>query len=245
LTRKGILGLVVFLIALLIVASTVAALYYSDYTSTSSLNSANEQQLKVLEGEYQNLTDSYNSLAQRFNLFGQNYSELLQEYNTSLSLLAASLGEMNTSSQAYIQASMELNSLWRAYQELASVSLPQLSNVTLMLPTTHILVNFENGTAIWYNETVQPGWTLYIATLSATNGSLQATWYPQYGEHFVTGLLGVTSTDTQYWFLWVYSSNDTWQVAQVGADDLPAVNGSTYAWTYCTANAQFAPNCTP
>lgn len=109
---------------------------------------------------------------------------------------------------------------------------------------TNILINFENGTQKWYNDTtVQPGWNVYEATVLVTGGNMNATWYPQYGEHFVSGIDGVQNSASSSWFLWTYNSTALWQVAQVGADQLPTTNGSIYAWSYCGVTASYNPTC--
>ncbi|MEM0075242.1 MAG: hypothetical protein QXG05_03975 [Nitrososphaerota archaeon] len=220
--QRQVYSIISVLVALIIIISSLAALYYYDYSQVSSLNASNIQQLKTFESKYSSLAGRYNSL--------------LSYYNDSLYYLSLAISQLNTSSTAYIQASQNLTQLWSIYKHLIPAS--------NQLPTTDIKIEFSNGTYQWYNITVQPGWNLYIATLVATNGSLQATWYPEYGEHFVTGILGVQNTNSEYWFLWVYQ-NASWQIAQVGADDLPANNGTVYAWTFCTANAEFMPTCTP
>ncbi|MDA4114185.1 MAG: hypothetical protein OK474_09085 [Thaumarchaeota archaeon] len=110
--------------------------------------------------------------------------------------------------------------------------------------TTDILIDLGNGTRTWYNGTeVQPGWNVYLATVVITNGDLNDTWYPQYGEHLVNGIDGVQNSQSSSWFLWSYNRTSSWQVAQVGADQLPAYNGSVYAWSYCALTAAYAPVC--
>ncbi|MDG6929463.1 MAG: hypothetical protein JRN39_03575 [Nitrososphaerota archaeon] len=210
------------LTVVVVVTASLAGLYYYRYNQASAQDASDLQGLKAAQQQYAGL--------------GRDYSTLLQNYNESLGLLTASIAQMNTSTEAYRQASARLPGLWHAYQLLASTS--------VSLPSTSILIDIGNGSGAWYNETVQPGWNLYVATLVATNGSMAATWYPQYGEHFVTGILGVNNTYSRYWFLWQYNGT-SWSVAQVGADDLYATNGSVYAWTFCTADANFNPQCSP
>jgi hypothetical protein len=110
--------------------------------------------------------------------------------------------------------------------------------------TTNILLNFENGTRTWYNNTaVQPGWNLYLATVLITRGDMNATYYPQYQEHLVTGLDGVQNSANESWFIWTWNSTASWQVAQVGADQIPTPTGSVFAWTFCGTNSDYAPTC--
>jgi hypothetical protein len=112
---------------------------------------------------------------------------------------------------------------------------------------SNVLFEFGNGTKLWFNNTRVPiGWNVYNVTLYLTHGNINATYYPKYGEHFVTGIEGVQNTASKFWFLWTYNSTSSWQIAQVGADQLTIYNGSTYAWTFCGENpATYAPTCTP
>ncbi len=116
---------------------------------------------------------------------------------------------------------------------------------------SNILIDFGNGTYRWFNDTaIQPGWNFYIATLVVTNGDVNATYYPSIGggEHYIFGIDGVVNNNArnEYWFLWTWNSTSSWQVAQVGADDLMMYNGSVYGWTYCAENtANYMPECTP
>jgi hypothetical protein len=102
---------------------------------------------------------------------------------------------------------------------------------------SNILIDYGNGTKTWYNNTkVDPGWNLYVTTQLITNGHINATYYPQYGSHFITAIYNVANTKTNYWLLWTYNSTAAWHMAQVGSDQLKMYNGSVYAWTYCGAD---------
>lgn len=103
--------------------------------------------------------------------------------------------------------------------------------------SSHILIDFGNATRIWYNDTkIEPGWNLYVVTQIITNGHINATYYPQYSSHFVTAIYNVANTKNEYWLLWTYNATASWQMAQVGADQLQVYNGSVYAWTYASCN---------
>jgi len=136
-------------------------------------------------------------------------------------------------------------------QANASTYLAELKSVQ---PTqeTDILLDFGNGTLVWHNDTEVPtGANAYVATVLAARGEVNATLYPplapgESSEHFVTGIDGVQNTAQQSWFLWTYNSTAHWQVAQTGADLLPAISGSVFGWTYCSYNSStYVPSCTP
>ncbi len=223
-TSKSIYSVVAILAALLIISATVGAYYYYQFRQET-------QSKNRYIGELTTATSQYNQLA-------SNYNSALSLYNKTFSLLVRAIAVVNTSQPIYKQASSELSQLWSSYLKLKPAS--------SLLYTTNILFDFGNGTRHWYNSTaVQPGWNTYIATVVLTNGNLQAQWYPQYQEHFVSGIEGVSNSKTMFWFLWTYNKTASWQVAQVGADSLPVYNGSIFAWTFCGATPSYAPTCRP
>jgi hypothetical protein len=224
-TSKGaVYGIVVAAIALILITATFAGYYYFQYSSSDSNNSQ-------LTAELNTANANYSSLASNFNL-------LLTKYNQSISLLSNAIAVMNTSLPAYSQAAAQLNLLWSVYQSLNPASKSLLHD--------SVYFDFGNGTREWYNGTaINAGWNLYIETVVLLKGQVIGTWYPSYGEHFITGLGGVSNSASEYWFLWTYSNTTSWQVAQVGADDILATSGSVYAWTYCGAAANFSPTCSP
>ncbi len=138
----------------------------------------------------------------------------------------------------YYQYNQEVSIDQTYVQQLKRLNVKYLSN---------ILIDYDNGTLHWYNNTqVQPGWNLYVATLAITNGNVNATLYgPPLNEHFVTGINGVQNTQSKFWFLWTWNSTALWQIANVGADLLPTYNESIYAWTFCGSTSAGNPTCTP
>ncbi|MHB1908213.1 MAG: hypothetical protein ACYCQJ_04985 [Nitrososphaerales archaeon] len=118
-------------------------------------------------------------------------------------------------------------------------------NLTL---SANLLIDYGNGTLHWYNSTIiQPDENMYVGTVVATGGNVNATYYPQYQEHFVTAINGVAQTSQVTWSNWLF--NDTtksWTVPLVGPDLVVMQNASSYAWTYCGYNSTtYLPTCTP
>ena len=112
--------------------------------------------------------------------------------------------------------------------------------------TPNILIDYNNGTYTWYNETsLPPGSNLYTATILIMNGNVNATYSAEFGEHLVTGLGAVENTNTQFWWIWTYNATSSWQIAVLGADQLPITNGVVYAWTFCGMDSSGNPACTP
>lgn len=217
-------GMAIILIAVIVVAGTAAAYYYSEYQQASQSNTR-------YVGELTTATEAYNALA-------SSYNSSLSLDNKTLGLLVGTIAAVNTSLPIYKQASAELSQLWTSYLGLKPAS--------SSLYAADILIDFGNGTRDWFNDTrVQPGWNMYTETVVLSHGDLTAEWYPQYGEHFVSAIDGVSNSATNFWFLWTYNSTASWKTAPVGADDLPVYNGSVFAWTFCGETASYAPECTP
>jgi hypothetical protein len=98
------------------------------------------------------------------------------------------------------------------------------------------LVNYGNGTSIWYNETNVPtGSTFYSLTLQIANGHVGSIDEPPLG-HFITSINGVTSNGVGSncsicWGIWIYCANDSaWMYSLLGADSLKLNNGDVLAW---------------
>lgn len=214
------------LVALLLITSAFAAIYFSEYQQEVSLDQHHQTELTVALADYNSL------------LYLYNYS--LRDYNQTLSLLAGAVSNLNTSTPAYLTAASDLASLWASYQTLSSGN-----GHRALVYNVRMLVSYGNGTEHWYNDsTAQPGWNAYVTTLVLLDGNLQATWYPQYGEHFVTGINDVNQTASQSWFIWSFGDGK-WSPLATGSDQLQVVNGTVIAWTLCGYDSNFNPTCTP
>jgi hypothetical protein len=219
-------GIVAVLLALLIISSTAASMYYVQYQQESAQNQRHVGELSAALASYKSLLDSYNSS--------------LGDYNTTLYLLATALGNLNTSTPAYRNAEVELSSLWSSYKALAGAN-----GERAIAYEVRMLVDYGNGTYRWYNDTsIQPGWNAYVVSLVLLNGNIKATWYPQFSEHFIQGLNGVMANRENSWFVWVYNKTG-WQLSQSGADVIPVYNGTIFAWTLCGYGSTYQPTCSP
>jgi hypothetical protein len=224
LATRPIYGVAITLVALLIISATAGAYYYYEYQQATQSKDRYVNELTTATSQYDGLASNYNTS--------------LSLYNQTFALLAGTIAVVNTSLPIYQQASSQLSQLWSKYLSLKPAS--------SSLYAADILIDFGNGTSIWYNDTrVQPGWNMYVETVVLSHGDLQAQWYPDYQEHLVLGIDGVADSQTMDWFLWSYNETASWQTSQVGADQLPVYNGSVFAWTYCGESASYAPECTP
>jgi len=224
LPSKTTYGLAAATVAVLIITGSISALYYTEYQQS-------DQAKSTYISELSSETSRYDSLAAQYN-------GSLSLDNQTLALLVGTISVVNTSLPIYQQASTQLSQLWAAYLALK----PAPASIF----TTNVLVEFGNGTKVWHNDTdVQPGWNAYTLTVLVTRGDMQAQWYPQYQEHLILGLQGVSETATKSWFLWTFNSTALWQSPSVGADDLLVYQGSVFAWMYCPQTTDYAPECTP
>jgi len=219
-------GAIVLLIALLLVTSSLAALYYGRYQEQASEANSYVKELQGALAEYNGLSSSYQSS--------------LEGFNRTLSMLTNALSNLNTSTPAYLEGSQALGTLWKQYLTLASEG-----GTSPTRYSASMLLDFGNGTArLFTDKTIQPGWNAYVATLIILNGSVQATWYPEFQEHYVTAIDDVSGGRTTAWFVW--SLNGThWEVAPTGADAIQVHNGTTFAWTLCSYDQSGKPECSP
>ncbi len=223
-SRSAFYGVVVAATALILISGTVAGYYYAQDSNANSNNAR-------LTSELNNANANYSSLASNFNT-------LLAKYNQSIFLLASSIAVMNTSLPAFKEASAQLGALWGVYQSMNPASRSLLHN--------NVYFDFGNGTRRWYNGTaIDAGWNMYVETVVLMKGQVAGTWYPAFGEHLITGIGGIPTSASSYWFFWSYNSTTSWELVPVGADAVLATSGSVYAWTYCGADANFNPTCTP
>ena len=225
-SRGVFVGTISVLVALLLITSSLAVLYYGQAQSLAS-----ENQRYV--GELDTSLSSYRSLV-------ASYDQSLKDYNSTLSLLSDAVANLNTSTLAYKNASLALPSLWGDFQNLAALGGRQVASYSVSM-----LVVYGNGTRQWYNDSsALPGWNGYLVTLVLLNGNVQATWYPTYGEHLVSGINGVPSDASTSWFVWEFEGGN-WSVAPTGVDLIRIHNDSVIAWTLCGYDANFNPSCHP
>lgn len=225
-SKSTLYGVVVVFVAVLLVSSSFAAVYYSEYQQEVSIDQRHQAELSLALSDYDSLLLLYNAS--------------LDRYNQTLSLLAAAVSNLNTSTPAYRTAAADLASLWSSYQALASGD-----GRKAVVYSVRMLVDYGNGTSKWYNgSTAQPGWNGYMVSLVLLGGDIQANWYPQFGEHLVTGIDGVNQTASESWFVWELA-NGKWTPSQTGSDQMQVDNGTVIAWTLCGYDASFNPTCSP
>jgi len=93
-----------------------------------------------------------------------------------------------------------------------------------------LLVKYDNGTGVWFNNTLIPvGWNLFNLTLYALGGRVDYQAYP-FGV-FVTGINGVNQYGSHYWFWyrWDPEARD-WTLGETGADSYILKRDDVLAW---------------
>ncbi len=118
------------------------------------------------------------------------------------------------------------------------------------LATVNLLVDFGNGTVIWFNNTKVPkDYDFYQVTLNVTRGNMAAEYYdsPIIKGYLVTNILGVGCQDPcltgEYWSLWVWNGNNNcWNYSSQGASLLKVSTVSMVGWYY-TVNSSLPGRC--
>jgi hypothetical protein len=135
---------------------------------------------------------------------------------------------------------------------LGSIALvPTLGHATATAsdPSTmsvNILLNYGNGTLVWYNQTSVPSsWNFFNVTELVTNGNLGAVYFASFGSHFVYSINGAGCPASnifcdQAWAFWTLNEI-CWNLPFVGVDMIPVSQSATVAW-YLNPGATFGEN---
>jgi hypothetical protein len=94
----------------------------------------------------------------------------------------------------------------------------------------NLLINYNNGTKRWYNQTIVPiGYSLFNATIKITDGQVEGSW-SDFGV-FVTAINGVQGSGPEYWlwFRWDETEN-RWMSGATGPNSHIITQGETAAW---------------
>jgi len=232
----------------------------SSFTQLESIYNSSVSQFNLLTSAFQKLSDQFNYT---LSLLASAVSQLNTSepaYMDASRAMSNLWSQYNNATRQYRQITALFQATFSSFQTLAA-NFESANNFTVhqlftkpiepvspLFLTANFLLDFGNGTSRWLNGTeIQAGWNMYVATLIISNGNLNATWYPSYGEHLVNGIFGLENTATASWFLWSYDQNSSaWSLENYGADEVTVFNGTSFAWTYCEYNSTtFAPSCMP
>ena len=101
--------------------------------------------------------------------------------------------------------------------------------------TVNVLLNYGNGTLVWYNQTSVPSsWNFFNVTELITKGNLGAVFFGSFGSHFVYSIDGVGCPASnifcdQAWGFWTLTGV-CWDLPFVGVDMIPVSQSTTVAW---------------
>ncbi len=109
------------------------------------------------------------------------------------------------------------------------------SSSTTANTTVNLLLNYDNGTLVWYNGTSVPtNWNFFNVTNLVTNGNIGGVFFASFGSHFIYSINGVGCPASnifcdEAWGLWTLDGI-CWDMAQVGVDRLLVSRVKTVAW---------------
>ncbi|MCD6088226.1 DUF4430 domain-containing protein [Candidatus Bathyarchaeota archaeon] len=115
------------------------------------------------------------------------------------------------------------------YQSLYREAVERLNHLKTHM-FINVLIDYGNGTEIWYNETEVPiGSSLLDVTRKVAKVDYQLF---QYGA-FVTAING-RGGDPGYYWMWYFwnSTSGKWEMGPVAADAYILHHGDTVSWVY-------------
>lgn len=123
-------------------------------------------------------------------------------------------------------AALYLNNRVNTLQNDYGEALEELEAFTA---TVDILIDYGNGTAVWFNGTrVGAGESLLNATLRVAEVEYQVSAFGA----FVNAVDGVSGVEYRYW-IWSYYDGG-WQMGSVGADAWRLHDGDVVSWVYAS-----------
>ena len=107
------------------------------------------------------------------------------------------------------------------------------------IESADVLVDFGNGTRLWFNTTVPHDWNYYNVIYKVTGGDISARWfgYP-IQSHSIYKILGFGCDPDRigcdgYWSLWVWNSSQScWAYSNQGVDWLTVSDVRAIAWYF-------------
>ncbi len=131
--------------------------------------------------------------------------------------------------------------LFKTASEPDDKTRPSNGNHTLSVSgeRANLLVDFDNGTRVWFNITVPRDWNYYNVTTKVTEGDIVARWFGYtIQSHFIYKILGFGCDPDQfscpgYWSLWVWNETGyCWDYSIKGVDLLQVSTIGMVAWRF-------------
>jgi hypothetical protein len=155
--------------------------------------------------------NQYKELSEKYLPLLKNYTALVKKYNKLLDNYTQLFNEYQAEKENYTQ------------------TLEEYENLTMRV---NICIDYGNGTAQWYNDTLIPlGYDLLKATQLVA--VVNYTYWETYQACFIDAINGVWNTDTWFW-MWLKwnTENREWEYGPVSADQYILSKGETVMWRY-------------
>ena len=98
------------------------------------------------------------------------------------------------------------------------------------------IVDFGNGTIIYFNQTRVPvGFSMYNSTeFIIGEENVDSIYYSDFNSYFVNSLLGTGNNRDYAWSAWQYQQD--WELLEIGSNLFIPKDGQTIAWYYQDVN---------
>lgn len=144
-----------------------------------------------------------------------------------------------TSFSATVYIYNEYRILDQNYQALQQ----NVDNVSINID---LIINFGNGTILYFNQTRIPvGFNMINSThLIIGEDQVDSIYYSEFNAYFVNVILGTGNDSNFAWSAWKYEICCEWELLEIGANLYMPEDGSTIAWYYQGVNefGQGKPN---
>ncbi|MBH59373.1 MAG: hypothetical protein CMO19_03010 [Thaumarchaeota archaeon] len=147
--------------------------------------------------------------------------------NKTLLLLLSAFAVLSFSGALYMYNEYRvLDQNYQAIQE-------NIDNVSINID---FIVDFGNGTIIYFNQTRVPvGFTMYDSTeFIIGEENVDSTYYSDFNAYFVNSLLGTGNNPEYAWSAWHYQQD--WELLEIGSNLFIPKDGQTIAWYYQDVN---------
>ena len=147
--------------------------------------------------------------------------------NKSLIVLLSAVAVLSFSGALYMYNEYRvLDQNYQAIQE-------NIDNVSINID---FIVDFGNGTIIYFNQTRVPvGFSMYDSTAFIIGEeNIDSIYYSDFNAYFVNSLLGTGNNPDYAWSAWQYQQD--WELLEIGSNLFIPKDGQTIAWYYQDVN---------
>jgi len=118
------------------------------------------------------------------------------------------------------------------YNKISETNKNLLQSVEGLYIKIDLLINFGNGTILYFNQTTIPIiFSMYDSTLLITNNSVDSTYYEEFDAYFVNSIFDIKGNSTHGWYAWEFKNNK-WIVSDKGSNNIQLTSGDIIAWYF-------------